>query len=55
MKTNKKSLDFNKSAVIELNKSELNEVRGGNGTTSWVCLISSLVYKFEIDFNYDAH
>ena len=54
MKTNRKSLDFNKKTVIELNKSELQNVRGG-GTTSWVCLVTSLVYKFEIDFNYDAH
>ncbi|WAC01053.1 class I lanthipeptide [Lacinutrix neustonica] len=54
MKTNKKSLDFNKSSVMELNKNELNEVRGG-GTTSWVCLVTSLTYNFEIDFNYDAH
>lgn len=55
MKTNKNALNFDKSTVIELNKKELNNVRGGGGTTSWFCLVTSLVYKFEIDFNYDAH
>lgn len=54
MKTDKRLLDFKKSTVIELDKAELKNVRGG-GTTSWVCLVTSLVYKFEIDFNYDAH
>ena len=55
MKTNKNSLKFNKNTITELNEKELNNVRGGGGTTSWFCIIVGVTYKFEIDFNYDAH
>jgi len=61
MKNQKSKLDFAKHSVIELSDNNMNQVNGGNPTTtvtpsSWVCGVAvSLFTQFEIDLDYDAH
>lgn len=61
MKTKNAKLNFEKHSVVELTDNNMNQIKGGNPTTtvtvsSWLCSAAvSLFTQFEIDFNYDAH
>ena len=51
--SNKKSLDFKKECVVELNDAKMSDVNGGAQTTTWACVFIVLTTKFNISV-YDA-